>query len=62
MNLEQISAGLAWHLKKYQDEQTVADRVTHSDAEMDTRMHEGGLWSIPEPVPPSGTTGRLSGT
>jgi len=27
VNLEQIEAGLAWHYKKYQGEQTVADRV-----------------------------------
>lgn len=27
MYLEQVKAGLAWHYKKYQGEQTVADRV-----------------------------------
>jgi endonuclease YncB( thermonuclease family) len=52
VNLEQIRAGLAWHYKKYQGEQTVADRVAYSDAEMDARRHERGLWGDPSPVPP----------
>jgi endonuclease YncB( thermonuclease family) len=52
VNLEQVRAGLAWHYKKYQGEQTVADRVRYSDAEMDARRHERGLWGDPSPVPP----------
>ena len=35
MNLEQIKSGLAWHYMKYQDKQTVSDRMKYSDAEMD---------------------------
>jgi endonuclease YncB( thermonuclease family) len=30
----------------------VADRVAYSDAEMDARRHERGLWGDPDPVPP----------
>ena len=52
MNLEQVKAGLAWHYKKYQGEQTLDDRVAYSDAEMDARRHSRGLWGDPDPVPP----------
>lgn len=52
MNLEQIGAGLAWHYKKYQGEQTMADRVAYSDAEMEARRNERGLWGDPDPMPP----------
>ena len=52
VNLGQVRAGLAWHYKKYQGEQTVADRVTYSDAEMDARRNKRGLWGDPEPMPP----------
>ena len=43
MNLEQIRAGRAWHYKKYQGEQSIAERVAYSDAEMDARRHSRGL-------------------
>ena len=52
MNLEQVKAGLAWHYKKYQKEQTPADRVKYSEAEIEAREHRRGLWADPGPVPP----------
>ena len=52
MNLEQISAGLAWHYKKYQKEQTPNDRELYSEAEIEARAARLGLWHDPEPVPP----------
>ena len=52
MNLEQINAGLAWHYKQYQDEQTTSDRVKYSDAEREARMKKHGLWHDAKPVPP----------
>ena len=52
MNLEQVKAGLAWHYKKYQDEQTTADRVKYSDAEREARMAKRGLWHDANPMPP----------
>ena len=52
MNLEQIRAGLAWHYKKYQDEQTPADRELYSEAEIEAREAKRGLWYDAEPVPP----------
>ena len=52
MNLEQLRAGLAWHHKKYQNEQPTADRVKYSDAEREARMERRGLWHDADPVPP----------
>ena len=52
VNLEQVEAGLAWHYKKYQGEQTPADGVKYSDAELDARRHKLGLWVDRDPVPP----------
>jgi endonuclease YncB( thermonuclease family) len=52
MNLEQIRAGLAWHYKKYQNEQTTADKVAYSDAEREARMAKRGLWQDANPMPP----------
>ena len=52
MNLKQIEAGLAWHYKKYQDEQAATDRGKYSDAELDARQRERGLWADRAPVPP----------
>ena len=52
MNLEQIRAGLAWHYKKYQNEQTPADRELYAQAEIEAREVRRGLWYDAEPVPP----------
>lgn len=52
MNLKQIEAGLAWHYKKYQKEQTPVDRVKYSDAELEARKGKRGLWQDPKPTPP----------
>ena len=52
MNLEQVSSGLAWHYKKYQSEQSKADRIEYSEAEVDARDARRGLWQDPEPIPP----------
>jgi endonuclease YncB( thermonuclease family) len=52
MNLEQVKAGLAWHYKEYQREQSPSDRVKYSDAEREARRLRLGLWQDPNPVPP----------
>jgi endonuclease YncB( thermonuclease family) len=52
MNLRQVEAGLAWHHKKYQNEQTTPDRVKYSDAELEARRVRRGLWADKDPVPP----------
>ena len=52
VNLEQIRAGLAWHYKAYEREQTAADRQAYADAENEAKAAKRGLWVDPEPVPP----------
>lgn len=52
MNLEQVKAGMAWHYKKYQGEQSSDDRIAYSDAELDARRGKLGLWVDQTPVPP----------
>jgi endonuclease YncB( thermonuclease family) len=52
VNLEQLEAGLAWHYKKYQGEQSSSERVKYSDAELEARRHKLGLWHDPNPMPP----------
>ena len=52
VNLEQVEAGMAWHYKKYQGEQSPSDRVKYSDAELEARRHKLGLWHDPNPIPP----------
>ncbi len=51
-NLEQVRRGLAWHYKKYEREQDSLDRATYSQAEIEARMANRGLWSEPSPIPP----------
>lgn len=51
-NLEQVKAGMAWHYKKYQREQSEADRITYAQAEDRARAGKVGLWLDPEPTPP----------
>lgn len=50
--LEQIRAGMAWHYKYYQEEQTPEDRQLYADAEIAARATKSGLWIDPDPIPP----------
>ncbi len=50
--LEQIKAGLAWHYKYYQMEQSEEDRSIYSEAELDARIKKIGLWKDEEPMAP----------
>jgi endonuclease YncB( thermonuclease family) len=52
VNLEQVKAGLAWHYKHYQGEQSPADRRLYADAEMEARAAKRGLWADTNPIPP----------
>ena len=52
MNLEQVKAGLAWHYKFYEDEQTPEDRALYAKAEDEARAARRGLWQDPNPVEP----------
>lgn len=52
MNVEQVKAGLAWHFKKYADEQEPGDRITYAAAEQQARAAKLGLWQDPNPTVP----------
>lgn len=52
-NLAMVVAGMAWHYKKYQSEQSEADRLLYSDAERTAIELRRGLWSDPTPTAPS---------
>lgn len=51
-NLEQIKAGMAWHYKKYQKDQSIEDRVEYARAEDEARAGKRGLWLDSEPEAP----------
>jgi endonuclease YncB( thermonuclease family) len=52
MCLEQINAGMAWHYKYYQDEQSPEDRVLYANAESAARSARVGFWIDSDPTPP----------
>lgn len=49
---EVLKAGLAWHYKQYQREQTPEDRVRYAEAEETARSLRNGLWYDENPIPP----------
>jgi endonuclease YncB( thermonuclease family) len=51
-NLEQVKAGMSWHYKQYQKEQSPEDRVSYAEAEEQARAGRKGLWIDGEPTPP----------
>ncbi|MBS7806147.1 thermonuclease family protein [Variovorax sp. PCZ-1] len=51
-NLRQIKLGMAWHYKKYANEQSQADRAAYAAAEDVARGARTGLWSNAAPVAP----------
>jgi endonuclease YncB( thermonuclease family) len=50
--LGQVRAGLAWHYKEYEREQSPLDRERYSQAEEEARKGRRGLWRDPAPTPP----------
>jgi endonuclease YncB( thermonuclease family) len=50
--LEQIKAGLAWHYKRYENEQAPEDRKMYARAEDQARTGRIGLWRDNNPRPP----------
>lgn len=50
--LAQVTAGLAWHYKAYQGEQSPEDRVAYAAAEDAARAKRVGLWQEATPVSP----------
>ncbi len=51
-DLDQVKAGMAWHYKQYEDEQSPADRTAYAAAECAAMKAKIGLWSDPHPVQP----------
>lgn len=51
-NLEQVRAGMAWHYKQFQREQSPRDRAEYAAAEAEARAKLLGLWSMKNPTPP----------
>ena len=43
---------MAWHYKYYQMEQSEEDRRLYSEAELEARMKQVGLWMDKEPMAP----------
>jgi endonuclease YncB( thermonuclease family) len=52
VNIEQIKAGVAWHFKRYEGEQPLADRLAYAQAESEARASRRGIWREPQPVAP----------
>lgn len=51
-NLEQIRKGFAWHYKKYEEEQSLADRTSYSEKQKIAQGARIGLWSDKNPQAP----------
>jgi len=52
VGLELIAAGLAWHYKAYEREQSPSDRQAYSIAESRAKQQAIGLWSATSAIPP----------
>jgi endonuclease YncB( thermonuclease family) len=52
VNLSQVLSGYAWHFKRYQKQQTLKDRELYSQAEIDAKKNELGLWGEKKPIAP----------
>ena len=52
VGLEQIKAGLAWHFKRYENEQTRDNRAAYAAAEAIAKAARRGLWREDSPMPP----------
>jgi endonuclease YncB( thermonuclease family) len=50
--LEQVRAGMAWHYKHFQNEQTEEERRIYAGAESEARVRKIGLWVEKNPTPP----------
>ena len=58
VGLEQLRAGMAWHYRRYENEQTPEDMMQYSAAESGARARRIGLWQDQYPVPPWEWRGR----
>ena len=51
-NLAMVTAGMAWHYKQYDREQSAPDRQLYANAEVKARSRQAGLWLDHNPTPP----------
>ena len=52
VNVRLVEAGLAWHYKAYQKEQSRSDAMLYAAAESQAREKHLGLWVDPNATPP----------
>ena len=52
INLKLVAAGLSWHYKQYQDEQSSANQRRYADAQDTAEDNKRGLWRERSPIPP----------
>jgi endonuclease YncB( thermonuclease family) len=52
VNLAMVQAGMAWHYKQYEREQTAVQAASYSASEQLAQAAGRGLWSQPNAVPP----------
>lgn len=52
LSLAQITAGLAWHYKRFAKEQPELERIAYAHAEVEARASKSGLWQETGPVAP----------
>lgn len=50
--LEQIKRGMAWHYRRYKQEQNVEDRSAYAQAESMAKRDQLGLWADSQPIAP----------
>lgn len=50
--LDMVLHGLAWHYKRYANEQSPRQRLDYDEAETTARARRIGLWSGTDPLPP----------
>lgn len=52
VNLTQIASGMAWHYKRYANEQSMTDRGSYAQAEEEAKSKRRGLWKDQNPTAP----------
>tara|TARA_X000000368_G_scaffold393802_1_gene359816 strand:+ start:158 stop:664 length:507 start_codon:yes stop_codon:yes gene_type:complete len=52
INLEMVKKGMAWHYKKYKNNQPFDDQQSYNYAESEARKKNIGLWVEKDPLPP----------
>jgi len=60
--LEQVKAGLAWHFKRYEKEQSLPEREQYAAAEKEAHENHRGLWRDSQPIPPWDYRRKTKGT